>query len=304
MLCLPLLLLSFGRIPTVQRSNGGILSFIYSVHNNPLHPYTLISHVTSHLPPYATPRKNPLLATIIAYQSRGVGRDMALKSILGIFRLLMHYSKSKEDKEMYFHIVDSIIECRMLGNFGKPGITLYQGMKKFKSHNGPSCSLCEKLVFLSSLFRTLEQLSGDLGFLQKVMIHQWSRQKLSFCYRFFKSFSLTIALAAEVLHHNNLQYQMKCRGECTAGSQCRAGKCGASLQRDLLVSRSLIVRTLCDMYVYFKWLPFYTPNTTAEYICGSISGMIGVWLVWKDDRYPNGYTPPCQCGGGSRTLRK
>lgn len=240
--------------------------------------------------------KVSVLPAMISYQSKGVGVDMILKSILGVFRLLMLYSKDQETKRKYFKVVDTIIECRMLGNFGKPGITFYQGLNKFKRGTGKSLS--ERLVFASSLFRTLEQLSGDLGFLQKVMIHSWSREKLSFCYRFFKSFSLTLALVAELIHHSHLVELVRCCGECSTDSKvCAAGKCRGTLGREVVVSRSLIVRTLCDMYVYFKWLPFYTPNTTLEYICGSISGLIGVWLVWKDDRYPNGYIPPCQCQG-------
>lgn len=257
------------------------------------------------------------LDAVVSYQSRGVGVDMVLKSILGVFRLLMLYSKKSKDKAKYFKIVDSIIECRMLCNFGKPGITLYQGIHKYNAHlkeekaqelsssagnqcnsvcsTGPNtnhCTLCEKIFLGSSLFRTLEQLSGDLGFLQKVVMHQWSREKLSFCYRFFKSFSLTLALIGELIHHARLSQQFR-------SHRCEDGECYhmGTVKRELLVSRSLIVRTLCDMYVYYKWLPFYTPNTTAEYICGSISGLIGVWLVWKDHRYPKGYIPPCPCGG-------
>lgn len=38
------------------------------------------------------------------------------------------------------------------------------------------------------------------------------------------------------------------------------------------------------MYVYFKWIPQYTPIPTLEYLAGMFSGFTGVWLVWKDVR--------------------
>lgn len=236
--------------------------------------------------------KVSVLPAMISYQSKGVGVDMMLKSVLGVFRLLMLYRKDKASKEKYYKIVDTIIECRMLGNFGKPVMTLHQSLNKYNKCGG---GLNEKLILFSGLFRTLEQFSGDLGFLQKVVMHQWSREKLSFCYRFFKSFSLTLGLIAELSHHHHLSALVRVCGQCKQGQTCTEGRCRSTLGRELLVSRALIVRTLCDIYVYYKWLPFYNPNTTLEYICGSISGLIGVWLVWKDDRYPHGFIPPCQC---------
>lgn len=236
-----------------------------------------------------------LLSALVSYQARGVGVDMALKSVLGVFRLLMIYSKSKEDRQKYFSIVDSIIETRMIGNFGKPALTLYQGVQKFYSSvpnaSHRTCAIERRLVLASTLFRTLEQLSGDLGFLQKVVIASWSRERLSFCYRFFKSISLSLSLLAECMTLTAVE--LKVRTALSCGTKCH------QIAREYrLKSILLIVRTLCDLYVYFKWIPSYTPIPTIEFICGSISGLIGVWLVWKDQRKPYGQLC-CDCGGSA-----
>lgn len=209
---------------------------------------------------------------LISYQQKGVGVDMALKSILGIFRLAMLYSKNAMTKSVYTKIVDVIIECRMLTNFGRSGFTLYQLNNQMKKSNY-IVKAQYIFTYLSYFFRIFEQLSGDLGYMQKVVFRTWSRATLSFYYRFFKSLSLTCALLVELCRSPMVEHRL--REATTPQEMCIA-------RRELAVSRVLIVRNLCDMYVYYKWLPNYTPIRTIEYICGMISGMIGVWLVWSD----------------------
>lgn len=249
--------------------------------------------------------KNPLLDTIIEYRARSVGVDMVLKCFLNVFRLLGHCSTSTENQEKFLHVTDVILETRMLGNFGKPVLTFYQGLQKYKNH-WKSCSactdskwgtnLCAILCFSSSLFRTLEQFFGDLGFLQKVVVHQWSRKKLSFLFAFFKSFSISLALLTEIINYLALKKKMSRKKFCANGDCHHLGIVARALQ----VSRALMIRCLCDMYVYYKWIPSYTPNCVLSYLCGFTSGLIGVWLVWKDHRYPAGYIPQCPCGGEGR----
>lgn len=249
--------------------------------------------------------KNPLLETIIAYQSRSVGVDMILKCFLNIFRLLEHFSASAEGKAKFLHVTDVILESRMLGNFGKPVLTFQQGLQKYKSYKKycSTCTssdwranLCANTCFSSAFFRTLEQFFGDLGFLQKVVVHKWSRQKLSFLFAFFKSFSITLALISEIVKYLTLKKKMSCLHSCFKGNCHHLG----ITSRELQVSRALVIRSLCDMYVYYKWIPSYTPNRVLSYLCGFTSGAIGVWLVWKDHRYPAGYIPECPCGGAGR----
>lgn len=222
----------------------------------------------------------PLVEALGDYQKKGVGVDMALKAVLNILRLQAHYSADPEDKKKFFNAADAVVECRMLCNFGRPLLTLRQGIRSFRSR---SCYDFWPWLFLtlSYFLRVPEQLSGDLNYLQKTICHQWSREKLSFCYRFFKSWSLTCCLLTELLEQPHIRSKL---ARATSDMQARRVK------RALRVSNALVVRTLCDMYVYFKWIPSYTPNKTLEFICGFVSGVIGIWLVWKDTRYVIDYT--------------
>ncbi|KAG5464478.1 hypothetical protein LSCM1_00668 [Leishmania martiniquensis] len=217
----------------------------------------------------------PFLVALSDYQKKGVGVDMMLKAALNIARLCMLYSRDAQDKKRYFQLADSIIECRMLCNFGRPALTLRQGLKVF--------AMKDRMEFwhwafawLSLLLRILEQLSGDLNYLQKVVFHHWNRDTFSFFYRFFKSFSLTSCLMLELTRRSVLQRAL--RDASTPLQRLHAAV-------ELRVSNALMVRTLCEMYVYFKWIPAYHPVKTLEFLCGFVSGVIGVWLVWKDTRY-------------------
>ncbi|GET93734.1 hypothetical protein, conserved [Leishmania tarentolae] len=217
----------------------------------------------------------PFLVALGDYQKKGVGVDMMLKSVLNIVRLCMIYSTDAQDKKRYFHLADVIIECRMLCNFGRPAMTLKQGLKMF--------AMRDEMTFwhwlftcLSFFLRVPEQLSGDLNYLQKVVFHSWCRETFSFSYRFFKSWSLTCCLMMELTRRSALQRALR----NAATPQQRAH---ASLE--IKVSNALMVRSLCDMYVYFKWIPSYHPIKTIEYVCSFVSGIIGVWLVWRDTRY-------------------
>ncbi|KAG5490797.1 hypothetical protein JKF63_00919 [Porcisia hertigi] len=227
----------------------------------------------------------PLLAALSDYQKKGVGVDMMLKAVLNFVRLCMVYSTDVKVKKRYFQLADGIIECRMLCNFGRSPITLRQGMRMFAMKDQMELW---RWVFtwLSFFFRVPEQLSGDLNYLQKVVFHKWSRERFSFFYRFFKSLSLTCCLMMELTRRSALQQAL--RDASTPPQRLHA-------HLDMRVSNALIVRTLCDMYVYFKWIPCYHPVKTIEFLCGFLSGIIGIWLVWKDTRYllppPPGLTP-------------
>lgn len=217
----------------------------------------------------------PFLVALGDYQKKGVGMDMMLKSVLSIVRLCMIYSTEAQDRKRYFRLADSIIECRMLCNFGRPAMTVSQGLKMF--------AMRDEMEFwhwlftcLSFFWRVPEQLSGDLSYLQKVVFHSWSREAFSFSYRFFKSLSLTCCVMMELTRRSTLQRAL--RDAATPKQRLHASL-------DMRVSNALIVRSLCDMYVYFKWIPSYHTNKTVELLCGFVSGIIGMWLVWKDTRY-------------------
>lgn len=217
----------------------------------------------------------PFLVALSDYQKKGIGVDMMLKTALNIARLCMLHSSDAQDKKKYFHIADRMVECRMLCNFGRPAMTLRQGLKMF--------AMKDRMEFwhwvftcLSFFFRVPEQLSGDLNYLQKVAFHNWSRELFSFFYRFFKSLSLSCSLMMELTHRSALQQAL--RDAATPQQRLHASL-------NMRVSNALIVRSLCDMYVYFKWIPSYHPVKTLEYLCGFVSGIVGMWLVWKDTRY-------------------
>ncbi|KAG5489798.1 hypothetical protein GH5_00681 [Leishmania sp. Ghana 2012 LV757] len=217
----------------------------------------------------------PFLVALSDYQKKGVGVDMMLKAMLNIARLCMIYSRDAQDKRRYFQLADSIIECRMLCNFGRPAMTLKQGLKVLAMKDQMEFWQWA-FLWLSLFLRVPEQLSGDLNYLQKVVFHNWSRETLSFFYRFFKSLSLTCCLMVEVTRRSALQRALH---DATTPQK----RLCAAL--DMRVSSALMVRTLCDMYVYFKWIPGYRPVKTLEFSCGFVSGVIGIWLVWKDTRY-------------------
>jgi hypothetical protein len=217
----------------------------------------------------------PFLTALTDYQKKGVGIDMMLKAVLNVARLCVLYSVDPAEKKKFFKIADAIVECRMLCNFGRPGMTLRQGLCAFQKKD--YMEFWHWLFTCLSFFlRVPEQLSGDLNYLQKIVFRTWSREKLSFFYRFFKSLSLTCCLLAELTRRSALE---------TAILEAVSPEERIYAKLDLKVSNALIVRTLCDMYVYFKWIPGYDPIKTLEYLCGLTSGLIGVWLVWKDTRY-------------------
>lgn len=224
----------------------------------------------------------PFLTALGDYQKKGVGVDMVLKSVLNIARLCMLYTDDADSKKKFFTLADTIIACRMLCNFGRPAITLRQGLRVFAM--GDRLEMWHWVFsWLSFFLRVPEQLSGDLNYLQKVVFSNWSRETFSFFYRFFKSFSLTCCLMVEVTRRGALRRAV--RNAVTPEQKLHA-------DLDVRVSNALTVRTLCDMYVYFKWIPGYQPIKTLEYSCGLVSGIIGVWLVWKDTRYVLPALPP------------
>ncbi|EPY21867.1 hypothetical protein AGDE_13692 [Angomonas deanei] len=183
----------------------------------------------------------------------------------------MLYSKDPAAQEKYANIADTIIECRMLCNFGRPSLTLRQGILCFRERKIRefynwffSC--------LSIFLRIFEQLSGDCNYLQKVLFNNWSRELFSFYYRFFKSFSLTSSLIADCFRRVQLVKNVQKKKSFHHEHDCY----------ELHKVNLIIFRTLCDIYVYYKWIPWYKPYRTMEYIAGSVSGMLGVYLVWAD----------------------
>ena len=62
------------------------------------------------------------------------------------------------------------------------------------------------------------------------------------------------------------------------------------LHNDLVRSHLFLLRNVCDMIVYFQWIESYRPYKTLEYICGIISGGLGVYLVWADVGAPPSVT--------------
>ncbi|KPA81803.1 hypothetical protein ABB37_04073 [Leptomonas pyrrhocoris] len=217
----------------------------------------------------------PFLTALTDYQKKGVGVDMMLKALLNVSRLCMLYSTNLGDKRKFFKLADTIVECRMLCNFGRPVMTFHQAMSVLGKRSYMEFWHC-LFTCLAFFLRVPEQLSGDMNFLQKVVFRRWSREKLSFCYRFFKSWSLTCGLLAELTRRSALKRAV--RSAVTPEENVHT-------KLELQVSNALIIRTLCDMYVYFKWIPGYEPIKAVEYSCGLASGLIGVLLVWKDTRY-------------------
>lgn len=236
------------------------------------------------MPPSTPPVKlNPLMECLGEYQKKGVGVDMILKSALGIFRLMMLYSHDQADKKKYAQVADVIIECRMLCNFGRPTLTAHQAYQNYWKKDRFEFFYW-LFTTLSYAFRVPEQISGDLNYLQKVVFHSWNREKFSFYYRFFKSINLTCAFIAEALRRRALMR------DCTRAKTVEVLR---RIRDEIRVADVVLLRTLCDMYVYYKWVPFYNPPKTIEYICGSVSGLLGVWLVWKDIWYVTEGPPAC-----------
>lgn len=227
-----------------------------------------------------------------------------MKCIMNIFRTMKWYATSEEEAKLYYQLADAILECRMIGNFGRPLLTVYQAMKRWHGRvamrrsklNGASvkfCCWCEALSLSASLFRFMEQLSGDLGLLQKIVFHSWSRRKLSWCFAFFKSIAIILALLGEIMTSRvNMQALKRCKQ-----ARCKAKRCCniPTLKAALRTSFALIFRCCCDLYVYLKWIPGYEPYPPLTFLCGFISGLIGVGLVWLDVRYRAEYMPLCSC---------
>ncbi|KEG12678.1 hypothetical protein DQ04_01521050 [Trypanosoma grayi] len=208
-------------------------------------------------------------AAVDAYVKKGAGIDLVLKSLLGITRLVSIYSSDKDVSENYAKFASSIINCRMLANHFRHVDSFNSGMTVLKKGQGP---LLPRVLLMGSFFlRSLEQVFGDLNYYQSTFMRHWNRRRLSLGYWFFKSLALTCGFLNELLRLKATITSPQWRKQT---SQERSATLKA-----LFIS---IARYVCDMLVYYQWLPWYNPYKTFQYVCGSTAGILGIYVVWND----------------------
>lgn len=49
--------------------------------------------------------------------------------------------------------------------------------------------------------------------------------------------------------------------------------------RDATMSGIVVTRCLCDMYIYYKWIPSWQPPEALQYSAGIVSAVLGIYLV-------------------------
>jgi len=153
------------------------------------------------------PRPDPTTVAILdQYRRKYLGIDMVLKTLCYALRMRLHYTpeSDKAQRDYVATLIDRIIECRMLCNSVKePGTakSAIVALTKALGHDQPRTSFQRAIGVLTAMsfgFRVFEQLFGDLGFTQKIVMQHWDRYYLSNKYKMFKTFSLLCCALLEI----------------------------------------------------------------------------------------------------------
>lgn len=238
------------------------------------------------------------LETLDKYLQKGVGRDMALKSIVYPIRLLNYHTVNSETSAILTQLVSNIIDARMLSNSWK-GISAYlAGYRTLKSTESMPWYQ-RALLSLSFFCRMLEQVSGDTGYIQAHIMKHWNKTRIVWHYKFWKTMSLTCSAVLELIKIVSLQLKRRQMRRFVAQSPLTTSPSEHPVQfpiqkkddgdeenvlNALRWSCLFLFRNVCDMIVYYQWIQSYRPNKNLEYVCGTLSGSIGCWLVWRDIR--------------------
>ncbi|KAH9578085.1 hypothetical protein LSM04_004429 [Trypanosoma melophagium] len=211
----------------------------------------------------------PFCESLDAYVKKGAGVDMVLKAMLGIVRLVSIHSSCEETRQNYAQFAYAIINCRMLANHFRYIMSFKSAVDVLKRREGPilPCLCLGGMHF----FRSLEQVFGDLNYYQMIFMRHWNRTRISLGYWFFKSLSLTCGFVNELL-----------RLKSTLSSP--QWKKQTQQERSMFLKAVIIslTRYICDMVVYYQWIPCYNPNKTLQYICGSLCGSLAVYAFWNE----------------------
>ena len=192
-----------------------------------------------------------------------VGRDLTFKVFVYIARLTHVYSFEGSDLSKNSKALsDAMTDTRMLINLFR---VISSSRDLQKSYLRAVWTPETIANFFSVFFRAFEQISGDLGYVIRhdmLKVASLSRERVSWHYKFYKSWSLVLGALASLLSIH------KAQRERTAESQRRS--------RSSLVS---FIRCCCDMFIYFSWIESYKPNVTIAHLCGLTSGVLGVYQV-------------------------
>jgi len=239
----------------------------------------------------------PVNIALEKYLSKTVGRDMALKTIVYALRLVTVYThpNNKEQLEFLQTLILNIVDSRMLANHWKY-IGTFSGTVQSYFQLGSTEVLSWMFSTLTLFFRTLEQIFGDLGYMQKNWMSAWNRARISWHYKFWKSMSLTCSALVELIKIIKYQQQIRVlrRNVHTPASTPTVFVSPSVLpvdietaESEMKMSQIFLFRNICDMIVYYVWMESYKPPKSLECVAGMCSGAIGVWLVWDSSRYPS-----------------
>ena len=180
------------------------------------------------LPP-SKPQKT-LMERMEKYQTKCVGRDMMLKSIVYTLRLAtLHCGNNQKLLTKLQVLILNIIDTRMLFNQIKYINSARMTIKTLMAKDSkPTTTVIKVFTALSWFFRTFEQFFGDLGYVQKNWLTtEWSRQRLSWHYKFNKSISLTLNAIVELIKVLVLQGKISRANEAKRGANHRRVNSGA-----------------------------------------------------------------------------
>ncbi|KAG8346922.1 hypothetical protein TRVL_02253 [Trypanosoma vivax] len=203
------------------------------------------------------------------FVKKGVGLDLIFKVTLGIVRLIALHARDETLRDIYTKFSLRIINCRMLANHFRYLISFDSAVKAFTTEGAPTFH--RVLLGMCSLLRSFEQICGDFNYYQMTFMRHWSRKRLSFCYWFFKSLSLTCGLLDELLL---LRMEV-------ASREWRS-KTPEERTTYLKTSAISITRYLLDMLVYYQWVPCYNPYKTLQYLSAITSGSLAIYVASKE----------------------
>lgn len=230
-----------------------------------------------------------------AFLAKAVGVDMMWKTFAWGIRLAATQIRTNDNVfqfQMMEH-VNHIIDFRILANHWKYIATFKSFVTAVTCRNCKDCrsSVVWILTVLSFWFRTLEQLSGDVGFFGRYAFG-WERKRTSWHYRFNKSLSLTMCFLIECFKIMKLSKEISTVTAVTPFAMSPAmtpsvPRVGFPSQNadDLLSQRRrailMALRNFGDMIIYYQWIPQWKPSPVLQGICGVYSGAFGCYLVWE-----------------------
>eukprot|EP00759_Apiculatamorpha_spiralis_P031825 PhF_6_TR3358/c0_g1_i3/m.4772 len=220
--------------------------------------------------------------TVQSLLLESTGRDMCFKVACYIARLT-HVTSTDTDLQTKSKVLgDRIADTRTLINVFRYIVSFREVLRFVKTVDVRTVTAEECTGFLCVGFRACEQLSGDISYARRYELTTsptLAPARLSWHYKFYKSWSLLFGAITEVLKVRKLKAALRV-AVAKARSENDGLRCTAlvkEFQSKVFQSFVTVFRCCCDMIIYFQWIESYNPNIKLAHLCGLFSGICGVY---------------------------